>query len=40
MGGAFNTHGVDEKCIQYFWLEDVKGRGHLEDLGGDGKIIL
>jgi hypothetical protein len=23
-----------------FWLESVKGRDHLEDLGVDGKIIL
>jgi len=23
-----------------FWLENLKGRDHLEDLGTDGKIIL
>jgi hypothetical protein len=23
-----------------FWLENLKGRDHLEDLGIDGKIIL
>jgi len=23
-----------------FWLENLKGRDHLEDLGVDGKIIL
>jgi hypothetical protein len=23
-----------------FWLRKLKGRGHLEDLGVDGKIIL
>jgi hypothetical protein len=22
------------------WLENLKGRGHLEDLGVDGKLIL
>jgi hypothetical protein len=23
-----------------FWWEDLKERGHLEDLGADGRIIL
>jgi hypothetical protein len=23
-----------------FWLENLKGRDHLEDQGADGKIIL
>jgi len=23
-----------------FWLENLKGRDHLEDLGIDGKIML
>jgi len=23
-----------------FWLENLKGRDHLEDLGEEGKIIL
>jgi hypothetical protein len=23
-----------------FWLEDLKGRGHLEDIGVDERIIL
>jgi hypothetical protein len=23
-----------------FWLENLKGRNHLEDLGVDGRIIL
>jgi hypothetical protein len=38
MGGACNTHGINEKCINV-WSENVKGRGHSEDLGVDGKII-
>jgi hypothetical protein len=36
MGGTFNMHGRDE----IFWLENLKGRDHSEDLGIDGKIIL
>jgi hypothetical protein len=33
---------LDEKCIQYyiFWLENLKGSDHLEDLGLHGKIML
>jgi hypothetical protein len=27
------------KMHAIFWLEDLKGRDHLEDLGVDGKII-
>jgi len=23
-----------------YWLGNLKGRGHLEDLGADGKVIL
>jgi hypothetical protein len=23
-----------------FWLENLKGRGHVEDEGRDGKIVL
>jgi hypothetical protein len=37
MGGTRSTHGIDEKCIQYFgW----KVKDHSGDLGIDGKIIL
>jgi hypothetical protein len=31
-------HGRDEKVMQ-FWLENLKGRDHSEDLGVDGKIL-
>jgi hypothetical protein len=31
MGGALYTK---------FWLENLEGRGHLEDLGIDGRIIF
>jgi hypothetical protein len=34
------TGGRDEKGIQYFWLENLKERDHLEDLGIDRKKIL
>jgi hypothetical protein len=40
MGGACSTNGRDEKCVQKFWSENLKGRDHLEDLGVDGRIIL
>jgi hypothetical protein len=30
----------DEKFQTKFWLENLKRRGHLEDLGIDGRIIL
>jgi hypothetical protein len=39
MGGACNPHGTDEKLKQ-FWLENLKGRDHLVDLGVDERIIL
>jgi hypothetical protein len=35
MGRAVSTHG-NEKSI--FWLENLKGRVHLQDLGVDGRI--
>jgi hypothetical protein len=38
--GTCSMCGRDEKCIQYFWLEKLKGRDHSEDLGIDGKIVL
>jgi len=32
IGEAFSTQGMNEKCIQYFGLGDMKGRDHMEDL--------
>jgi hypothetical protein len=40
MGGPRSTHGRDEKMHITFWLENLNGRKHLEDLNVDGKIIL
>jgi hypothetical protein len=37
MGGACSMHRKDEK---YNMLENLKGRGHLEFLGINGRIIL
>jgi hypothetical protein len=34
------AHMRDEKCIQNFWSENLKGRNHLEHLGINEKIIL
>jgi hypothetical protein len=36
---ACSTHGLDEKCIE-FWMVNLKGRVHSEDLGVVGTIIL
>jgi len=33
------VHGTDETHTK-FWLEDLKGKGHLQDPGIDWKIIL
>jgi hypothetical protein len=38
MGRACSTHGKD-KC-RNFWLGNLKGRDHMEDLGVDERIIL
>jgi hypothetical protein len=32
--------GRDEKFIQNFWSENLKGTDHAEDLAVDGRIIL
>jgi hypothetical protein len=29
----------DEKYLQNFWLENLKGRDYLEDLGIDGRTL-
>jgi hypothetical protein len=39
MGGAYSTHGRDEKCIQNFGWK-MKGGDHSEGLGIIGRIIL
>jgi hypothetical protein len=38
MGGACSMHG-DIKMRTKFWLENLKGRDHLEDVGKDGTIL-
>jgi len=40
MGRTHSTYGRDEKSVQNFLVETLKGRGHAEDLGIDGKVIL
>jgi hypothetical protein len=40
MGGACNMHGGDDKCIQHFLLESLKGREHSKYVGINGRIIL
>jgi len=40
MSGACSTHGSNDKCIQYFYCKNLKGRDHSVDLGVDGKVIL
>jgi hypothetical protein len=39
IGEACRTHERREICAK-FWLEDLKERDQLEDLGEDGRIIL
>jgi len=34
MGGLYSPHGRDEKCTQNFGLKTLKGRHHLEEIGG------
>jgi hypothetical protein len=41
MSGACSMDRRDEKCIHtIFWLENLEGRDHFEDLSIDGRIIL
>jgi len=37
MGGTRSTRGIDEKCIQYFGRENLKGGEHSDV---DERIIL
>jgi hypothetical protein len=39
MGWTYSMYGRDDKCT-VFWLGNLKGRDHAEDLGVDGKIVL
>jgi hypothetical protein len=38
MGGVCSTDGKDEKYS--IWLENLKERDHLEEVGVDGTIIV
>jgi hypothetical protein len=40
MGGACNTYGGEEICIQIFGGENLREKDHLGDPGIDGRIIL
>jgi len=40
MGRACSTCGVEVTSIWGFWWGGLRERGHLEDLGIDGRIIL
>jgi len=39
MNGVCDTHGKDDKWVENFIRENMKGRDHLEDLVIDGRII-
>jgi hypothetical protein len=39
VGGSYGSHGKD-KCVQNFWLENLKGRDHSRNIGVGGGIIL
>jgi hypothetical protein len=40
MGRAYGTYERGEKCVQIFGGETREEMYYLEDLGGDGRIIL
>jgi hypothetical protein len=40
MAGSSSVHETVEKVCTKFWLENLKGRDHLEDIGVNRKIIL
>jgi hypothetical protein len=40
MVSACSTYGRSDKKVQRFWLVYLKRGDHIEDLGGDGRIML
>jgi hypothetical protein len=38
MDRACGSHGLDDKCFQNFWLENLKGGNLLEDLDIDMRM--
>jgi len=40
MSGASGTYGGEEKYLKEFQWGNMHVRGHLKDLGTDGRIIL
>jgi hypothetical protein len=40
MGGACCTYDGKNKRMWNFWWGNLKGRGNLDNLGVDGRIIL
>jgi len=40
MGGACSTYGRKGEVYAEFWWGNLRERGHLEDLGADGRLIL
>ena len=40
MGWACGMHGGREIHIRGFWCGNIKRREHLDDLAGDGRIML
>jgi hypothetical protein len=40
MGGECSRRGSDDKGIQFFFPEKLKGRYYLEDIGQDERRIL
>jgi len=40
LGEACSRHGIDERCQQNFWSENLKGRSHSDILGISERKIL
>jgi hypothetical protein len=38
VGGTRSTNG--KELLTFFWLENLKGRNHSEDVDIDGRVIL